>query len=106
MDNIKEKIKEINDYFVNKIMNGEYIVETVGNYTVVINIEGYIFCLWATNNHNYFKTYEAEYNSMALDFTDEQKEYLFYGFNTMATDYIEFTEKEQYNNLKNKYDGK
>ena len=104
MDNIKQKIKEVNDYFVNKIMNGEYIVETVNNYTVVINIEGYIFCLWAANSWSYFRTYSNETNFMALEFTEEQQQYLHPIFNKLVTDFIDFTEIEQYNNLKNKYE--
>ena len=106
MYNIKGKIKEVNDFFADKIMNGEYIVEEIDAYTVTINIDDFIFCLWSINGYYHFKTYDSEYNFMALQFTDEQKQYLYPAFNKMVTDYIEFTEREQYNNLKNKYDGK
>lgn len=106
MDNIKQKIKEVNEYFVNRIMNGEYIVETVDKYTVVISIEGYIFHLWAANSWSYLRTYEYDYSFMALEFTEEQQQYLHPIFNKLVTDFIDFTEIEQYNNLKNKYDGK
>lgn len=106
MDNIKEKIKEINDYFVNKIINGEYIVELIDKFVVVINVDGYIFTLWAANSHENFKPYSGMMNFMMIDFTEEQAKYLYHGFNKMITDMEETKELEQYNNLKNKYDGK
>ena len=103
MCNIKGKIKEVNDFFVYKILNGEYVVEKIDTATVTINIDDFIFCLWSINGHYHFETYANEYNFMALQFTDEQKQYLYPVFNKMVTDYIKFTEIEQYNNLKNKY---
>jgi len=73
---MKEKIKEIQDYFINKILDLDFKVIDVSNHTLLIRIDNeYEFTIWIANEQ--FPTTRKPYNSLfnyfvRLEFTDEQ----------------------------------
>lgn len=70
-----ELIKEVHDYFRDKIVNGDYEVVKKEEITWNISIDGYTFLLWVSNGEVYFRTYhENGQNFMDLHFTVEQRE--------------------------------
>ncbi|KAA6348462.1 hypothetical protein EZS27_004062 [termite gut metagenome] len=77
---MEEKIKEVQEYFINKILNGEFEVniEKSDEYALVIEIdEKYEFSIWAENDINSRQQYTtSKYpNFMQLgEFSDELKE--------------------------------
>ena len=75
---MEDKLKELNDYFVGKILSGDFELVEFGSYYVTIQIDGkHNFNLWIANGANYFGTYDQcgfGTNCMALTFTDEQKQ--------------------------------
>ena len=72
---LNSKIKELNDYFVNKLVNGEYEVEKSDKYTVMVNIDGYRFDIWIANGESNLHTYGQGFNGnfMELFFDSDQK---------------------------------
>ena len=72
---LKSRIKELNDYFVEKLVNGEYEVEKSDKYTVMVNIDGYKFNIWISNGESYVQTYGQGFNDnfMELFFNEGQK---------------------------------
>lgn len=72
---METKIKEVQEYFVNKIVKGEYEIENFSHPVAKILIEKkYHFSLWVANGAKYFETYAAYFNFMPIEFTNEQKE--------------------------------
>lgn len=77
MKTIEEKIKEINDYFAEKITNGNYEIMTIGYEEITMEIKidcKYEFTLWVSksNGWKYFGVYDTK-NGMKVSFTDFQK---------------------------------
>ena len=74
-EDLKDRIKELNDYFVNKLVNGEYEVEKSDKYTVMVNIDGYRFNIWIGNEGSNLQTYGEGFDSnfMELFFDSDQK---------------------------------
>src|SRR5690554_1516227 len=72
---LNSKIKELNDYFVNKLVNGEHEVEKSDKYTVMVNIDGYRFIIWIANGEMSVQTYGQGFDSnfMELVFKRDQK---------------------------------
>tara|TARA_R100000900_G_scaffold144902_1_gene129708 strand:+ start:174 stop:533 length:360 start_codon:yes stop_codon:yes gene_type:complete len=71
---VEIQIKEIQDYFRNKIIDGEYEVITADSYTLQVAVDGeYKFCLWTSNGEDMFRLYEGMYNFIELEFSKEQK---------------------------------
>lgn len=101
--NIKEKIKEVNDYFVEKLLKGEYSVELIDRYTILVKIDGeYVFSIWSVNYIENLETYNNG-SFMLLSFTYEQKEILYKVFNKYVKDFIREEELKMLNELKLKY---
>ena len=72
---METKIKEVQDYFVNKIVKGEYTLERVSHPTATIIIDDrYHFNLWISNGAKYFETYDPYFNFIPIEFTDKEKE--------------------------------
>ena len=78
---IKEQIKEVNSYFVQKLMSGEYTIISFETGSVKIKIDGHDFCLWISNIYENFECYEHSYNFMNLSFTSKQRMFLHSQFN-------------------------
>jgi|SRR5690554_2864041 len=77
MKTIEEKIKEINDYFAEKIANGDYEIMAIDDdeLTTEIKIDSkYEFTLWVskTNGWKHFGVHDTK-NAMKVSFTDFQK---------------------------------
>ncbi len=72
---MKAKIKEIQQYFKNKLLAGEFEVKKINEYYVDVVIDGeYPFVIWVGNMFNYphtVKTWESGNNLIKLDFTKE-----------------------------------
>jgi hypothetical protein len=78
MENIKEKINEVQDYFNAKVLKGEYEILEKGPHTVTVLIDGcFKIELWIANTPNqHFKIHHREYSlwSNAKHFyTDEER---------------------------------
>jgi len=75
---MENQIKQVNDYFVDKLLNEDFTVESIDQYRVNVVIDGkYHFSLWIGNNQYFFNCYQHAYSFMDLDFDDVQKQYLF-----------------------------
>lgn len=78
-EELKSKIKELNDYFVEKLVNGEYEVEERSKYTVMVDVDGYRFNIWIGNKWSNLQTYGQGFNSnfMELVFKRDQKSIIY-----------------------------
>jgi len=75
---MEDKIKEVHDYFKNKIVIGDYVVHNVGEYTIVIIVDGkYRFTLWTANEAQNLKTYSDPPCYMQLTFSLDEQESIF-----------------------------
>lgn len=97
---MKEKIKEINDYFVNRLVNGEYVVHSVGSNTTVL-IDDYSFDIWVANGPDWIATNQAVHQSfMQLEFTKAEKHMIYSNLNNYMLEEKTKQKIEQYNALK------
>ena len=59
---IDDKIKEIQDYFINKVINGDYEVIKIDKCTTSIKIDNlYEFNMWTGNGKEYYNFYESSF---------------------------------------------
>ena len=74
-EELKSRIKELNDYFVEKLVNGEYEVVESDKYKIMVNVNGYKFNIWIANGESYVQTYGQGFkdNLMELFFNEAQK---------------------------------
>ena len=74
---LKKQIKEVQDYFRNKIVDGEYKVIAADDYTLTIAVtnfdEEYKFCLWTANGEDMFRLYEGMFNFVELEFSEAEQ---------------------------------
>lgn len=72
---LKSRIKELNDYFINQIIEGNYqVIEKESTY-ITIEVDGYMFTFWFAKFVEYFRCVEikTEYpNLMTLQFDDNK----------------------------------
>jgi hypothetical protein len=54
---MEQKIKEVENYFRKKLIEGEFELLKVDEYNMEVSIDGYIFNLWVSN-YNLPKTYK------------------------------------------------
>lgn len=59
MEEIEVKIKEVQDYFKQRIINGEFTVVDCGEHCCIIEIDKYSFSFWIGNGKDYFKQYTS-----------------------------------------------
>ena len=78
-EELKDRIKELNDYFAEKLVNGEYEVEGRDKFMIVVNIDGYRFNIWISNGESYVQTYGQGFNSNFMDlfFNEGQKSIIY-----------------------------
>ena len=76
---LKSRIKELNDYFVEKLVNGEYEVVESDKYKIMVNVNGYKFNIWISNGKSYVQTYGQGFNSNFMDlfFNEGQKSIIY-----------------------------
>jgi hypothetical protein len=61
---IGNKIKELQDYFINKVIIGDYEIIKIGEYTTLIKIDGlYEFYMWTGGGKNNYDFYETSFLS-------------------------------------------
>ncbi len=78
-EELKIRIKELNDYFAEKLVNGEYDVVNRDKFAVMVNIDGYRFSIWISNGSSKVQTYWLGFkgNFMELSFNDGQKKTIY-----------------------------
>lgn len=72
---MKAKIKEVQDYFINKILSGEFITTKINEHTLSLLVDNtYRFEIWIANWPINRKTYEkgVEPYFISLEFSDKQ----------------------------------
>lgn len=76
---MKTKIKEVQDYFAQKIYNCEFEVIETSHPTVKIKVEGYLFELWVSvsNGIECFATYDHGENFIGLNLKEEKSTKVF-----------------------------
>ena len=74
-EELNDRVKKLNDYFVEKLVNGEYEVVNRDKFAVMVNIDGYRFSIWISNGKSYVQTYGQGFNSNFMDlfFNEGQK---------------------------------
>lgn len=71
---MKEKIKEVQNYFADKIARGLYKITEIRKHTMDVQVDQkFTFCLWVGNGLDYIETYDGYKNFMQLHFTTKQK---------------------------------
>ena len=71
---IHNEIKKVHDYFVHKLVIGDFEPTEYNEHYIKVTVDGYVFCLWLSSNFRYFDIYNTGDNFMPLEFTEEQKE--------------------------------
>ena len=72
---MKDQIKQVHDYFRDKIVNGDYEIIKLEQHTADILIDGeYKFTLWIANGNYSFGTYERSENTMQIAFRVKDRE--------------------------------
>jgi hypothetical protein len=98
---MKEKIKEINDYFVNKLVNGEYTILSADQFTVTVLIDTYRFDVWVANGPNHVSTNDGIPKSfMDLHLTNEEKHIIYSNLYDYSSEVRTKEKLESYNKLK------
>jgi hypothetical protein len=72
---IKEKLLEVQQYFKQKILNGEFEIKKITEYWMTILVDGeFQFTLWIGNwdAPQTRKLYESQPNAIYFDFTKEE----------------------------------
>lgn len=98
---MKEKIKEINDYFVNRLVNGEYVVQSTDTFKETVLIDDYRFDIWMANGPHNVSTNEGITTSfMELVFTEAEKHMIYSNLNNYMLEEKTKQKLDQYNALK------
>ena len=70
---MKKQIEEVQNYFKNRILAGDFISDAITTYHIKIFVDGYPFYIWIANDLKYCGIYESEKNFIHLPkFTDEE----------------------------------
>ena len=91
---METQIKELQNYFTNKILNGEFEVVKVDKYTIKILIDDkYPFEIWVMNGtqyRDYTKTYISNGGCfMSLEFTQKQSSKVYTLFSKIRKEHWE-----------------
>lgn len=69
---MQNKIKEVQDYFKNKILTGDFEITEIENYSMVLKVDKiYEFVFWTGNVDIPESRKQYEFNFMDLDLTEE-----------------------------------
>lgn len=86
---MEELIKQVQEYFKEKLLSGDFKIVKVDEYREWIQIdEKYNFCIWMRNNAKFRRIYESEYNFMHIDLNDEERATLAFLVDKGYADYI------------------
>ena len=70
---LKNQIKEVQDYFKNKIIDGEYKINKVDDYSLQVTVdEEYEFSLWTANGVSHFRLYDGMFNFVNFEFSEAE----------------------------------
>ena len=84
---MKNEIEKLNNYFVIKVLQGDYELKKITQYHATVIVDGeYEFCFWIANGVSSFDCYEGQYNFMSLKFTQSEKELLAQIFTQLFND--------------------
>ena len=73
---VKAKLKELNDYFVNKLVNADYVIKVIETHTITVIVdEEYLFRLWTANGTESLQLYAMSFDipPIGLTFTEGEK---------------------------------
>jgi len=71
---MKKEIKNLNNYFVSKILTNEFETIEIGSHSTTIKIDNeYEFRLWTASEAKNISCYYMHANFMVLTFTEDQK---------------------------------
>lgn len=102
MERIDELIKEVQTFFINKILNKEFDIVKPKLTSVHINIEGYDFEITAISE-NYVHIIDIDFDKSSainLNFTDEEKQKVFEILNPIIEEAKREKALEEFNKLK------
>lgn len=73
---MKEKIKEVQQYFKDKIFAQEFEIIDITRYQVTIKVDEFTFNIWIGNFYSQVscKHYDGSYNFMDLNISDSEAE--------------------------------
>ena len=88
---MEDKIKEIQRYFIDKIIKGEFEIKNHSLYLWKIEVEEKPFVFWISNGKESFRQYNEfnEVNFIQLDLTEEER-------NLIYEKHIQGKEEENY----------
>lgn len=86
--NIHEKLKEVQDYFKEKLLNGEYEVNgfEYGDSVVAISIEKHHFDVWCDSIFSYEFKIGGIYNTVIIPLTLEEQNVLWDKFHKIRAE--------------------
>lgn len=72
---MKTKIKEVQDYFRNKLRAGEFRITCRGSHSIDLKIdEEYEFTLWTFNRISRLEIWKMQYNFIHFDLSEDDKQ--------------------------------
>lgn len=105
---MREKIKEIQEYFISQIIEGNFqtLEATTHRWTIEID-EEYVFCFWVANGKGWFSEL-SDGSFMELDLNREQLNQIWGAYNSLVYEKNKEEEKikrkEQYERLKKEFE--
>ncbi len=72
---MKKQLEEMQRYFENKILAGEFEVIKIDRHTADILIDGLSFSIWIADGFESVNTYNGNFNTIAIDFEDNKGVY-------------------------------
>ena len=80
---MKKQIKELQKYFIDKLLSGRYKIIETNKYTIILTIDIYVFVFWIGNGLTYFEQVDKyEYlNFMQLEMGSAELESLYNNLN-------------------------
>ena len=101
---METKIQEVQEYFKNKIINGQFELTKTDQFTATILIdEKYIFNIWIPNGGNHIRIYSSDYeyiSFMDIKFSKEEKELVWDHFKGISEKIKLEEKKQQFEQLK------
>jgi len=72
---MKKQLEEMQRYFENKILDGEFELIKVDRHTAHVTIDGLSFTIWIGNGFEHVRTYDGGFNAIAIEFEDKNGVY-------------------------------
>jgi hypothetical protein len=106
---MKNKIKEVHDYFKNKIIEGDYIVFKKTSYVWSIEIDKeFKFYLWISNGSSSLECYEHDNNFMNIQLSLKERKLAFKdiekGIKEHDINVLKVARKIKYESLKKEFE--